>query len=219
MLIDLFSQNLLAFDFFSLDSKRKLRTRSAQDLKGHLMGNQKQGRGRPKGDGANDDAILRAIAEQLARDPRTKPAQAMRAYCDKNGRGRPTDTERRRWHAKWHARGPKFLAQAERSWAETQAEKAKVRIQNQFALASTAAHKLNQTIGSFSMPEFPDHLKKITRASRSLSQAFDATLLESFLSVQKQILQDSGLFNPIFFFALMQKRNKKDQGCIKKAKN
>ena len=74
-------------------------------------------RGRPKGDGVNDDRILMAIAVKLVSGKAQDYEDAAAAVylTHKPARSHVRKTVLDRWRGKWKARGHAFLAEAQRS--------------------------------------------------------------------------------------------------------
>lgn len=75
-----------------------------------------RGRGRPKGDGVDDDQALMAIAVKLASGevPNYEEAAAAVYLTHKPARNHVRKTVMDRWRGKWHARGDIFLVLAQR---------------------------------------------------------------------------------------------------------
>uniref|UniRef100_UPI003100E872 hypothetical protein n=1 Tax=Neorhizobium sp. EC2-8 TaxID=3129230 RepID=UPI003100E872 len=75
-----------------------------------------RGRGRPKGDGVNDDRALMAIAVKLvSAEAQDYEAAAAAVYLThKPSRTHVRKTVMDRWRGKWNERGDAFLAQAQR---------------------------------------------------------------------------------------------------------
>lgn len=75
-----------------------------------------RGRGRPKGDGVDDDGALMAIAVKLVSGEAQNYEEAAAAVylTHKPARNHVRKTVMDRWRGKWHARGNTFLVQAQR---------------------------------------------------------------------------------------------------------
>lgn len=77
------------------------------------MPNEKRSRGRPRGSGKNDTAMLAQVADLVTKQPALKPTTAMkRVIASAKERDATPETLLRRLQVKWRAQGASLLAQA-----------------------------------------------------------------------------------------------------------
>lgn len=99
------------------------------------MSEVRRSRGRPKGTEIDDSKVMTAIATTLAAHPGIKPRAAMRRH-----KPDATDTEFRRWHAKWAERGDDYLHAAK-------AHQMEVKQKEQARLAQAELKRLSEQAG------------------------------------------------------------------------